>query len=374
MRQLPIWLGVLLLVPGCVDSPPPEEGELPGPEAADNETITQHATNLDTPWAIAPLPDGAAIVTERPGRVLHVDLDTGETATLAELDVAEVGESGLMGAAVHPEDPTRLFTCSSHRNAEGDLENRVTEHDLEDEALGESTVLVDGIAGARYHDGCRLRFGDAGRLYATMGDATEESTAQDPNTRNGKVLRMQPDGTPAGALDESDPYVFTMGHRNPQGVAIHPDTSRVWITEHGPETHDEVNRLVAGENYGWPDAMGEDTAGGSYQASAWTTGESGTIAPAGGAFVDAPKSPLHGDLVFANLKAAKLTVLDVEEDTVTAEEHVFERAFGRLRAIQFVDDALFVSTSNQDSRGEPGPVDDRIVRIPLDVLEDRVAD
>jgi glucose/arabinose dehydrogenase len=362
-------VAMLALVAGCSTTGPPSTDELP--DGVDDSQITQLATGLDTPWAITPTPDDTLIVTERGGSILEVDPSEATTTRITSVDAAEVGESGLMGATLHPDDASNLFTCYTHRDDEGELENRVVERDLDTD---EETVLVDGIAGARFHDGCRLRLDAENRLLATMGDATRESTAQDSDARSGKVLRMNLDGSPAGALDDGDAYVYTIGHRNPQGVAIHPDTSDVWITEHGPDTHDEVNHLVPGENYGWPDAMGEDTNDGEYEPAVWTTGTEGTVAPAGGAFVDAPDSPLHGAFAFANLKTAKVILLELGENgNVEAQHNLFEGEFGRLRAAQWIDGALVLSTSNQDGRGTPGPNDDRILRVPLSVLEDRVS-
>lgn len=357
----------VVLVVGCANG---NGGRNEGPS-----DISVVASGLDTIWAVDFAPDGRIFLTERPGRIRVVPDDrSGDAALWATLDVAETSESGLMGLALHPEFPGTpfVYVCYTYRDGGGLLVNRVSRLR---ETGGEGTdeqVLLDGMDGANIHDGCRLAFGPDGLLHVTMGDATDAANAQDPSSRNGKVLRIGADGSiPAG-----NPFgtaVFTLGHRNPQGIDFHPDSGVPYVTEHGPENHDEVNVLRSGRNYGWPNVRGSDDGGGELEPALWSSGPDGTVAPAGGAFVDAPGSSLDGAFVFATLKAEHLHVLRLDPDDparVTGERTLLAGRFGRLRACrQGPDGALYLSTSNRDGRGSPAEEDDRLIRVPLSVLE-----
>lgn len=371
-----------LLVAGCTTTPPPSDEELPLTDPSDTDTlsteITVVARDLDTVWEIAFAPGGRIFFTERPGRIQALDGIGDHTPTLVQDmdETVERAESGLMGLALHhafPDEPS-LYVCQTHRPQGEGVENRILRLRLEEGSTGEAETVLDGMDASSIHDGCRLTIGPDGMLYATMGDAARSQRAQDPSSRNGKILRMTPAGEPRGAdQPDWDPYVLTIGHRNPQGIAIQPGSGTAFITEHGPENHDEVNVLDPGENYGWPDVRGQDDGDGRYQPSIWTSGPSNTVAPAGAAFIDAPGSPLDGAFVFGTLKAAQLHVLEIGsgDPARVADEHIlFEERFGRLRAVVWgSDDALYLGTSNADGRGTPGPQDDRILRVPLSVLE-----
>lgn len=381
-KLLAAGLVSLLLLAGCTSTPPPADDELPptndtaGPA---DDRITAVATDLDTVWEIAFSPDERVFFTERPGRIQVLDsvLDDEPELFRQMTSTVERGESGLMGLALDPGFPDEpwIYVCQTYRDGEDDLRNRVVRVQGED---GPRETLVDGIDASSIHDGCRLAFGPDDLLYMTMGDAAESSRAQDESSLNGKVLRMTRTGEPRGVGSSGwDERVFTMGHRNPQGLDFHPSTGTPYISEHGPENHDEVNALDIGDNYGWPEVRGEDDGDGRFHPAIWSSGPGGTVAPAGAAFVDADGSPLDEAFVFATLKAAQLHVLELggpDDRQVESETVVFEERFGRLRAATWgPDDALYLSTSNDDGRGNPGPQDDRILRVPLSVLEDEVA-
>ncbi|MDX1611109.1 MAG: PQQ-dependent sugar dehydrogenase [Candidatus Thermoplasmatota archaeon] len=375
-----LLLVTLLVLPGCL-SPEPRTGELDevtppgGPGEHPESRIAVVALGLATIWVIAFSPDSRVFLTQRAGTITVLDAE-GQASTWRTVDGAASGESGLMGLALHPAFPQQpwVYACYTYRNDDGELTNRISRFQEQEGQGGAEEILLDGLDGAGIHDGCRLAFGPDGNLHATMGDAARASRAQDPRSPNGKVLRMSPTGTPAGALEGGHPYVYTMGHRNPQGLAFHPATGEAYISEHGPENHDEVNRLVPGANYGWPQARGPDDGDGAYQGSLWTSGAGGTVAPAGAAFIQAEGSPLDHAFVFGTLKASQLHVLlaDGSDDRLEAEDRVaLSEEFGRLRAVTWgPDGALYLGTSNRDGRGQPGPQDDRVLRVPLGVLED----
>lgn len=329
------------------------------------ETVVE---GLEVPWALEFAPDGRILVTERAGRIRVVRDGVLEEAPLADLPVATVSESGLMGIALHPSFKASgfLYVCYTYRDAGGRLLNRVARlTDAGGVAKGHR-VILDGIPGARNHNGCRLRFGPDGKLYVTMGDAQVPDRAQDLNSLSGKVLRLEADGS----VPEDNPipgsYVYTYGHRNPQGLDWHPGTGDLFITEHGPATDDEINILIPGGNYGWPRVLGV-ARDASYVDPILTF--TPTVALAGAAFVTGDRLPedWNGNFLFANLKAAHLhrVVLGPPEfRTVLSHERLFQGQFGRLRAVALSPDGyIYFTTSNRDGRGEPRPGDDRLLRL-----------
>lgn len=367
-----------LLLQGCATGPEPHGDPPPITDAADDE-VAELATGLDTVWEIAFSPDGRIFLTERPGRIVVMDEATGfEGRVWATVPVEERGESGLMGLALHPDFPDEPYVYISYTFQNGpQMVNRIARWVEEDDRGREDRVLVDDIPAASIHDGSRLAFGPDGMLYATTGDAANPANSQDPNSSAGKVLRIRPDGGVPADNPDNDSYVYTLGHRNPQGLDFHPDTDVPYITEHGPENHDEVNVLRPGRNYGWP-AMRGTMGSPVFEPAIWSSGSGGTVAPAGAAFIDAPDSPLHGAFVFATLKERQVHVLEFADGDPTrvVDEHViFDNEWGRLRALTLgPDDAVYIGTSNKDGRGNPGAQDDKVLRVPLAVLERAVAE
>lgn len=332
------------------------------------------ASGLRTPWAVDFAPDGRIFVTERPGRIRIVK----ERKLLAEpwlvLDVTETGEGGLLGLALDPEFTKNRFVyvAYTYRASNGRLQNRLVR--LRDDAAGgkglADKVLIDGVAGNNNHNGGRVKFGPDGKLYWTMGDAQETATSQDLGSLNGKILRLNPDGTfpPDNPFPRSP--VYSYGHRNPQGLAWQPGTKRLYATEHGPSgfllgcCRDELNYVEAGKNYGWPILTGDETGEGMVPP-VLQSGNRTTWAPAGAAFVTA--GPWAGSLVFTGLRGQALyrVRLDPGDPRKAIQfEQLFEGRFGRLRDVaEGPDGALYLLTSNRDGRGWPESQDDRLLRI-----------
>lgn len=324
-----------------------EDGETP----VHAETVV---TGLQVPWG-ADYREGVLYLTERPGRVVRIT--DGEIEAVADLsgDVETGGEGGLLGLAFHPEEPF-AFTYQTYLSG-ASRNNRVVRHALDDGWAGET--VFDGIPGAPIHDGGRLLvYEDA--LYVTAGDAAEKESAQDRDALSGKVHRLTLDGDP----HPDNPFgttVFTWGHRNPQGLA--PRGGKLFSTEHGPDTDDEINLLEAGDNYGWPEVKGTDEREGFTPALAAFTP---TIAPGGGVFYpeDGPISQWQGDLLFGTLVGSHLHRTTFDGTEVTGQHRHFADQFGRLRTT-FVgpDDHLYAVTSNRDGRGSPQDGDDRVLRF-----------
>jgi glucose/arabinose dehydrogenase len=310
------------------------------------------ATGLDAPWSIVFLSDGTALVSERDSdRILELDEAGGAREVGVVGGVTGSGEGGLLGLAVDEDDSLYAYSTG----ADG---NRIQRFDLDGEpgslSLGEPETILGGIPSASYHDGGRIAFGPDGMLYATAGDAGGRSNAQDPESLAGKILRMTPDGAVPADNPFPDSFVYSLGHRNPQGIAWAEDGT-FFATEFGQDTWDELNIIEPGKNYGWPEVEGI-TGGDEYTdpEQQWSPDDA---SPSGMAII--------GDTLYlANLRGQVLRTVDASTPTDFADLVAGE--YGRLRdAVAAPDGSLWILTNNTDGRGTPGEDDDRIVRIPL---------
>ncbi|MCS7002293.1 MAG: PQQ-dependent sugar dehydrogenase [Dehalococcoidia bacterium] len=334
-------------------------------------TVETVVTGLNTPWAIDFAPDGRWFVTERGGQVRVIQNGQLRPEPWATFPVAAVGEAGLLGLALDPQFAQNRFVyvAYTYRDSNRLLNRLVRLRDVN--GRGEvDRVLVDNVPGNTTHDGGRVRFGPDGKLYWAMGDATTNpQTAQDRATLNGKILRLNPDGTiPADNPFPNSP-VFALGLRNPQGLAWQPGTNLLFSTDHGPSgpqgcCRDELNLIEPGKNYGWPVITGSQTRDGMV-APILHSGDSVTWAPAGMTFVT--RGPWQGSLLFTALRGEALyrvTLDRADPSRVLAVEPVLQQQFGRLRdVVEGPDGALYVLTSNRDGRGRPAADDDRILRL-----------
>ncbi|MBI2351920.1 MAG: PQQ-dependent sugar dehydrogenase, partial [Deltaproteobacteria bacterium] len=200
-----------------------------------NVEVEVVAGGFETPWAIAFASDGRIFVTERPGRIRIIKNGKLQTEPWMEIDAYEAGETGLMGLALDPEFSRNRFVYAAYtyRDSNGRLKNRLVRL-REDSATGKGMadkVLVDNVAGNNNHNGGRVKFGPDGKLYWTMGDAQNTRFSQDISSLNGKMMRLNPDGT----IPTDNPFakspVYSYGHRNPQGLAWQPGTGRLYSTE-----------------------------------------------------------------------------------------------------------------------------------------------
>jgi glucose/arabinose dehydrogenase len=306
---------------------------------------------LEAPWGLAFLPDGGALVSERDsGRVLQVQPggQAREVGTVPGVDAE--GEGGLLGLAVSPEFE-RDQLVYAYLTAQGD--NRIVRFRP---GGGQVEVLLEGIPKAGIHNGGRIAFGPDGMLYAGTGDAAEEGNAQDPGSLGGKILRLRPDGgIPADNPDPGSP-VWTLGHRNVQGLAWDAQ-GRMFATEFGQNRVDEINRIERGANYGWPEVEG--SGGGERFRDPLVTWPTAQASPSGAA--------IGGDTLYvAALQGERLWTVPLDGDGGTgAPAAVLAGSYGRLRhAAVAADGALWVLTSNRDGRGDPATDDDRVLRFP----------
>src|SRR5688572_18640728 len=218
------------------------------PDLANPQTV---ATGLSVPWGLGFLPDGSALVAERnSARVLRVRAGSAPVTVTTIAGLAATGEAGLLGLAVSPSFAQDNFVYVYFTSA---TDNRIARFRLD--APQTQEVILSGLAKASIHDGGRIAFGPDGMLYAGVGDAGVTSNAQNQQSRNGKILRMQPNGTVPPGNPFANSLVYSLGHRNVQGLAW-DSQGRLYATEFGQNTWDEVNLIVAGGNYGWPTVEG----------------------------------------------------------------------------------------------------------------------
>lgn len=325
-------------------------GSLEGPVPSFGEPASV-ATDIQVPWGVAFLPDGSALVAERPtGRIVQVTPDGRQTDVMTVPDVVDMGEGGLLGLAISPGYATDGLVFAYYTT---DDDNRIARFTLG----GEPEVILDGLANNDIHNGGRIAFGPDGMLYAGVGDAGDTGNAQDPDSLNGKILRVEPDGAvPADNPDPRSP-VWTLGHRNVQGLAWDA-SGAMYGVEFGQSTFDEVNLIEPGHNYGWPEVEGMgDTDGGRFTNPlvTWTTDEA---SPSGAA--------VAGDTLYvAGLGGQRLwTVPITGPGTLGEPVAVLDGTYGRLRTVTVgPDGALWLTTSNT-SRGEPRDGDDHVYRFP----------
>jgi glucose/arabinose dehydrogenase len=331
------------------------------------------ARGLDTPWALDFAPDGRIFITERPGRIRTLEGGRLLPEPWMTFEVAAVGEAGLMGLAIDPQFAQNRFVyvAYTYRAANGRLQNRLVRL-REDSKTGKGTLdktLIDNVAGSNNHDGGRVKFGPDGKVYWTTCDAQTTRFAQNLSSPNGKILRLNADGSIPADNPFPNSYVYSYGHRNSQGLAWQPKTGRLYATEHGPSgfqgcCRDELNYIQPGKNHGWPEIRGDETREGMV-SPVLNAGTSETWAPTGATFVI--RGPWAGSLLFTGLRGQTLyrVVLDANDPRkVEKFERYLYRQFGRLRdVIEGPDGNLYLLTSNRDGRGSPKDDDDSVIRL-----------
>jgi glucose/arabinose dehydrogenase len=334
------------------DGTPPTGTASAGTSGAEPQVVDTIATGLEVPWGLAFLPDGDAVVTERDSaKVLVISGPDHEVTEVGQIgDAAPQGEGGLLGVAVSPaydQDHTLYFYVSSNDD------NRIVTATLSGDQLSDTKPILTGIPLGSIHDGGRLAFGADGMLYASTGETGNGALAQDRDSLGGKILRLTPEGKPAPG-NPFDTAVWSFGHRNVQGLAWVDD--QLWASEFGQDTFDELNRIDAGANYGWPvhEGTGGSAEGYTDPQATWGTD---VASPSGLAYAD-------GALWMAALRGNRLWKIPVTDQTAGQPEAYFVGDYGRMRTVVTAPDGnLWVTTSNRDGRGDPSDTDDQILLV-----------
>jgi glucose/arabinose dehydrogenase len=386
-RRLALIVTTAVLVAACGTSQPeapptePSPGERPADDAADpaddpadgpaddatgadgpdaepsadgpvEVTLTDVATDLEAPWDVVWLGDRVFVSERDRGRLLEVEGD-GTTAEVRRFEVDPAGEGGLLGLTT---DGTQLYAYLTTAS-----DNRVVRFDPDGDA--EPEVVLDGIPSATTHNGGRIVVGPDDLLYVATGDAQDQPAAQDEGSLAGKILRVTPDGqVPDGNPFEASP-VWSLGHRNVQGLAFDAE-GRLFAPEFGPDRDDEVNLIEPGANYGWPEVTG--AAGVDGFTDPVLVRQPGDASWSGGTVLTGGAVPQwEGDLFVASLRGERLYRVPLADGEVSGEpEELYVGELGRLRDVtQAPDGSLWLLTNNRDGRGNPGAGDDRILRL-----------
>ena len=341
-------------------------------------TVSELTPGLATVWELAWGPDDFLWATERAGRISRINPATGAVLPLLTIaDAAQSAESGLLGLALHPDFAAQPYVYVVYNYTDqGVLKEKLVRFTYSASAgtLEAPLVLLGGIGATATHGGARLLILPDRTLLMTTGDAQQPPDAQRRASLNGKILRLNLDGSVPADNPTPGSYVYTLGHRSPQGLVQLAD-GRLYSSEQGPGNDDEINKVEAGRNYGWPAVEGYCNLPAEMAFCAannvreplatWTP----SIAPAALQYYDHPAIPgWRGSLLVAALGGSRLVQLPLDATgTAITARNEFLAGFGRLRSLCVSPQGrVYVGTSNRDGRGTPGPADDRIL-----VLENR---
>lgn len=326
---------------------------------------------LEYPWSLAQLPDGSLLVTEKPGHLLHVSADFSSRHSIEGVpEVDRVGQGGLLDVVLHPEygraDNRWVYLSYSKVCATG-FTTVLSRYRLQGRRLEDGQLLFEAhpCGGLTWHFAGRLAFDADGYLFLAVGDRGERENAQELDSHWGKLIRLHADGrvpedNPFVGNADVLPEVYSYGHRNPQGLAWNPFDGKLWLHEHGPKGGDELNRIQAGANYGWPRVThGREYTGGiiSEQTHApgieppvwhWTP----SIAPSGFAVYDGkPFAAWRGQMLIGALKFRSVYRVQLRQDGGVREQVLPEPQGHRIRDIRVLEDGLiYLLTDDADGQ------------------------
>ena len=332
---------------------------LPIPNSnSESDFVTVLAENLDKPRAIA-VSNDRIFVTEKDGLIKVIQNNTLLEPPLATLRGADVFDGGLLGIALHPNFSTNHYMYVFLTYEEDDyLWNKILRITESDNKLQNAETILDKIPGSSYTNGGFMKFGPDEKLYVGTGTVSDAShLPQDLNSLSGKILRLNDDGT----IPDDNPFfnslVYSLGHRNPQGMTW-DDDGNLFVAEFGPEKNDEINLIQAGKNYGWP----EEQCSGDKDFEDALLCYDPSIEPGGILFYSGDSLDFESSFIMASMRAANLYQLDFEEG-LSSQKSILS-GIGRVRdVVQGPDGSLYVITSNTDGKGFPDSMDDKLLRI-----------
>ncbi len=342
--------GALAFLTGCTTSAtePSSDTRTGGVAASQTDNVRELATGLNSPWGLIELADGSFLISERDtARIIH--LDNGRVTPVRTIEQARPGgEGGLLGLAISKDTKTVVAYYTAAED------NRVVSMSWDGHALGEPRVILSGIPAGRIHDGGRMVVGPDGYLYISTGESGDSSHSQDRDSLGGKILRVDFSGKPA----PGNPFgneVYSFGHRNVQGLAF-DDAGRLWASEFGSSSWDELNLIAEGGNYGWP--MVEGSSQNREFVNPKVVWQTSDASPSGLAF-------WQGALWMAALRGERLWQIPLQDTNTGEPEAHFVDKYGRLRTVLVSNDgnSLLLTTSNTDGRGEARQGDDRLLSI-----------
>lgn len=337
---------------------------------SDNFVVDTLATGLTVPWAITFLPDKTMLFSERNGKVRlfrNHQLLSKPIHIVRETDTTK--KMGLLGMCIHPDFIKNKYVYLSYNyRKENSPLLRVVRFEFRNDTLLNPKIIIDNIEGSPNHTGCRLKFGPDGKLYITTGDADHPILAQDLKSLNGKILRVNDDGSippdnPFVKNDTARKEIWTYGHRNTQGIDFQPGTGYLYNSEHGPTGGDEINRINKGLNYGWPVIHHSDTKEGMVSPLVEYTP---SIGPSEIIFYNADAFPgMKGNLLLACLRGECIIRFQVDKEKVVEQEVLLKQQYGRIRALAVGPDGyIYFSTSQNDPpEGSPRPGYDMVLRL-----------
>lgn len=320
------------------------------------ENVEVIAENLDVPWSIEKQGE-TFYLTERPGSIVKIENGKSERQSVElKRELATASEAGLLGFVLAPDFPQSklAYAYYSYEDSTGQF-NRIVTLRLNGNVWKEEKLLLDKIPSGFYHHGGRLKIGPDNKLYATTGDAYEPELAQDPHSLGGKIVRINLDGTVPNDNPFQDSYIYSFGHRNPQGMTWSPDGT-LYASEHGNDANDEINQIEAGKNYGWPIIEGKEEKE-EMVSPLFTSGSGATWAPSGMDFY-------NNKLYVAALRGTAVLEFNLE----TGEQREAIAGLGRIRDVLIEDNSLYFISNNTDGRGNPLENDDKLYKITLSQL------
>jgi aldose sugar dehydrogenase len=358
---------ITAVLAGCSDPSGAQASDQPIQSEQATFRVVPVATGLEHPWGMAFLPGGDILITERPGRLRILRAGVLEPEPIAGVPpVYASGQGGLLDVALDPEFASnRVIYLSYAAAGDGGYSTKVARARLGVGRLENLEVIftAEPLARSSHHFGSRLAFDAGGHLFITVGERGRGERAQDLGDLNGSVIRLNPDGSvpednPFVGTAGARPEIFSYGHRNPQGLAIHPESGIPWLHEHGAQGGDEVNIVRPGANYGWPvitygiDYSGAPIGEGTHKEGMaqsihyWVP----SIAPSGMAFYGGDPFPeWRGDLFVGALAGELLARLELDGERVVAEERLLEGEIGRIRDVRVGPDGyLYLLTDESD--------------------------